>query len=54
MEQKNFYAIYERLCKEKGGWKTPHTMEKVYQHTFTEERREADNKMDLYFEKFMV
>ena len=46
--------IPSKVMQEKGGWKTPHTMEKVYQHTFTEERREADNKMDLYFEKFMV
>ena len=46
--------IPSKVMQEKGGWKTPHTMEKVYQHTFTEERKEADKRMDLYFEKFMV
>ena len=46
--------IPSKVMQEKGGWKTSHTMEKVYQHTFTEERKEADKRMDLYFEKFMV
>lgn len=42
-----------RVMQEKGGWKTSHTMEKVYQHTFTEERQKADDAMDEYFERFV-
>lgn len=42
-----------RVMQEKGGWKTSHTMEKVYQHTFTEERQKADDEMDRYFEQFV-
>ena len=45
--------IPSRVLQEKGGWKTDHTMKKVYQHTFTEDRREADDKIDEYFEKLL-
>ena len=42
--------IPEKYAMERGGWKTPNVMKSVYQHTFTEERIEVDNKMDSYFE----
>ena len=46
--------IPSKVMQEKGGWKTSHTMEKVYQHTFTEERNRADSEMDSYFMQYMV
>lgn len=46
-------GIPARVMQEKGGWKTPYTMQKVYQHTFTADRVEADDKMDEYFEQFL-
>lgn len=45
--------IPSKVLQEKGGWKTDYTMKKVYQHTFTEDRREADDKIDEYFEKLL-
>ena len=45
--------VPSKVMQEKGGWKTSHTMEKVYQHTFTEERQKADDEMDRYFEQFV-
>jgi integrase len=36
-------------ANERGGWKTNYTRERVYTHTFTEQRREADAKIDTYF-----
>ena len=43
--------IPEKYAQERGGWKTPHTMKRVYQHTFSKERQEADRTMDDFFEK---
>lgn len=45
--------IPSRVMQEKGGWKTPHTMEKVYQHTFTEDRKAADERIDEYMLSFL-
>lgn len=46
-------GIPSRVMQEKGGWKTPYTMQKVYQHTFTQDRIDADNKMDEFYEKYL-
>ena len=46
-------GIPARVMQEKGGWKTPYTMQKVYQHTFAQDRVEADDKMDAYYERFL-
>ena len=46
-------GIPARVMQEKGGWKTPYTMQRVYQHTFTKDRMEADDKMDAFFEQFL-
>lgn len=43
--------IPEKYAQERGGWKTPHTMKRVYQHTFSKERQEVDKMMDDFFEK---
>lgn len=41
--------IPEKYAMERGGWKTPHTMKKVYQHTFSTERKIVDKKIDDFF-----
>lgn len=46
-------GIPARVMQEKGGWKTPYTMQKVYQHTFTADRMDADDKMDAFFGSFL-
>ncbi|QIB68224.1 tyrosine-type recombinase/integrase [Aminipila butyrica] len=45
--------IPEKYAMERGGWKTPHTMKKVYQHTFSTERKIVDKKIDEYFDKLL-
>ena len=42
-------GIQKEVAQERGGWKTPHTMDAVYTHTFPEPRRQADQKIDAYF-----
>ena len=46
--------IPEKYAQERGGWKTPHTMKRVYQHTFSKEREAVDRKIDSFFEDIMV
>lgn len=41
--------IPDKYAMERGGWKTPHTMKKVYQHTFSAERKIVDKKIDDFF-----
>lgn len=41
--------IPEKYAMERGGWSTPHTMKRVYQHTFSAERRKVDTAIDDYF-----
>jgi integrase len=36
-------------AQERGGWKTPYTMQRVYTHTFTAQRKLADVKVNDYF-----
>lgn len=38
---------------ERGGWKTPHTMKRVYQHTFNSEREKVDDLIDNFFEEII-
>jgi integrase len=42
-------GVPEKYAMERGGWKTPHVMKKVYQHTFSSERKIVDQKVDEYF-----
>lgn len=42
--------VPEKYAMERGGWKTPHTMKRVYQHTFNSEREKVDNIIDGFFE----
>ena len=46
-------GIQKELAQERGGWKTPHTMDAVYTHTFPEPRRQADQKIDAYFQSLI-
>lgn len=39
------------IAQERGGWKTDDTMKKVYIHTFTEARKNADDKVNQRIEK---
>ena len=42
-------GIQTEIAQERGGWKTPHTMQQVYTHTFTAPRQAADAAIDAYF-----
>jgi integrase len=46
-------GIQKEIAQERGGWKTPHTMNQVYTHTFTAPRLEADKKINAYFESLI-
>lgn len=41
--------IQTEIAQERGGWKTPYTMQQVYTHTFDAPRLEADQKIDAWF-----
>ena len=43
--------IPANIAQERGGWKTDDTMKKVYVHTFTEPRKEADERVNQRIEK---
>ena len=43
-------GIPEKYAMERGGWKTPHVMKSVYEHTFSKERQRIDSVIDDYFE----
>jgi integrase len=48
-----FLGIPDKYAMERGGWKTPHTMKSVYQHTFSSQRKIVDQKIDDYFNKLL-
>ena len=43
--------IPEKYAMERGGWRTPHVMKSVYQHTFSKERQAVDDRIDDFFEQ---
>lgn len=45
--------VPEKYAMERGGWKTPHTMKRVYQHTFSSERERVDDAIDNFFEEII-
>lgn len=45
--------IPDKYAMERGGWSTTSTLKSVYQHTFTTEREQVDNKIDSYFEEIV-
>lgn len=46
--------IQKEIAQERGGWKTPYTMDQVYTHTFTQPRLDADAKINTYFESLLT
>lgn len=42
-------GIPDKYAMERGGWATNSTLKSVYQHTFTDERKLVDEKIDAYF-----
>ena len=42
-------GIPDKYAMERGGWSTPNTLKSVYQHTFSDERRQVDAKIDEFF-----
>jgi integrase len=46
-------GIPDKYAQERGGWRTDTVMKAVYQNTFSEERKEADKKVNAYFEGFI-
>ncbi len=45
--------IPEKYAMERGGWKTPHIMKSVYEHTFSSQRIAVDDMVDTYFESII-
>lgn len=41
--------VPDKYAMERGGWSTATTMKRVYQHTFSAERRKVDAAIDAYF-----
>jgi integrase len=46
-------GIPDKYAMERGGWSTPNTLKNVYQHTFSDERKQVDKKIDEFFESAM-
>jgi integrase len=44
-------GITDRVAAERGGWSGTQTMQQVYQHSFSSDRKAADRKMIDYYEK---
>lgn len=44
-------GIQKEIAQARGGWKTPHTMNRVYTHVFDRPRLEADAKINALFEE---
>ena len=43
-------GIPNLYAQERGGWSTDHTLKRVYQHTFSDERMKVDRIVDTFFE----
>lgn len=46
-------GIPDKYAMERGGWATPDTLNTVYKHTFSKERKAVDKKVDAYFGKII-
>lgn len=45
--------IPEKTANERGGWSSDYTRKQVYTHTFSNQRNDADQKIDAYFESIV-
>lgn len=46
-------GVPDKYAMERGGWVSNDTLKNVYQHTFSEKRREVDDQIDDYFEALL-
>lgn len=46
-------GVSDRVAAERGGWSGTQTMQQVYQHSFSEDRIEADRRLCEYYEQIM-
>lgn len=46
-------GVPNKYAMERGGWSSDNVLKSVYQHTFTEKRKEVDKQIDDYFEKLL-
>ncbi len=46
-------GIPDKYAMERGGWSTNSTLKAVYQHTFAEERKKVDERIDGFFEDLL-
>lgn len=49
----NRLGITDRVAADRGGWSTTATMRSVYQHSFTQDRMDADQIVEDYYEKLL-
>ena len=47
-------GVPDKYAMERGGWSTPNVMKSVYQHTFSDERKEVDKRIDQFFNNLIV
>ena len=47
-------GVPDKYAMERGGWSTNSTLKTVYQHTFSEERKNVDRKIDDFFEDVLT
>lgn len=48
-----YLNIPDKYAMERGGWKTDRVMKKVYVHTFSKGRQEADNAVNQFFDQML-
>lgn len=46
-------GVPDKYAMERGGWATSSTLKNIYQHTFSDERKNIDNKINDYFNKYI-
>ncbi len=46
-------GVPDKYAMERGGWSSSNIMKSVYQHTFTKEREQVDNKINDYFNEII-
>lgn len=46
-------GVPDKYAMERGGWSSDSVLKSVYQHTFSKEREEVDDKIDDYFNKML-
>lgn len=49
-----FLCIPDKYAMERGGWSAPSVLKSVYQHTFSDERKLVDKRIDDYFNSLIV